>query len=439
MKRIVITFILLIILLFQVSPAFCAANVDIDAASYILIDAKTGSVLYEYNPDMKWRPASTAKIMTALVALKYGNLDQMMTASTDAVNDIGAGGMNIGIMAGEQMKLTDLLHALLIVSANESANIIAENLFPTRQEFVDEMNKMAKSIGAVDCNFTNTNGVDEYERDKDIAVTARGMAIIAMECMKYPVFREIVGCKQLNSLPPTNKHAKWPILNNTSKILGKSFSYGQDPTDSSKEFTIIGIKTGSTVRAGSNYISCATNKEGRELISVIFGVKPKPGRDVFKFTENLFRAGYENYSSQVIMDRNSIIDTIVVKDASDDGKVDLVTSTIIEAVLPNDKSSWKLDKKVTIEKDVKAPLQKGTVLGQISYLDNGVVIGKSDLISTRTVDLGTKAKVKKVSDRIFSSKLFKAAVIAIIVVIAFLILRATLRRISRRRRYKLKR
>lgn len=92
MKKVLATLIISIIILFQVTPAFCA-NLDIDAASYILIDAKTGSVLYENNPDMKWRPASTTKIATALIALKEGDLNQVMTASNEAVIDIGVGGM----------------------------------------------------------------------------------------------------------------------------------------------------------------------------------------------------------------------------------------------------------------------------------------------------------------------------------------------------------
>ncbi len=438
MKRLISTFIVILILLFQAIPAFCATSPEVEAQAYILMDSKSGRVLYEYNADTPWRPASTTKIMTALVALKNAPLDQVMTASHDAITDIGVGGMNIGIMADEQMTLNDLLHALLIVSANESANIIAENTFASKQEFIDEMNKTAKQLGAVNTHFTNPNGIDETERDKDMFTTARDLAIIARECMTDPVFRTIVSNNQLTTLSPTNKHSSWPVLNNTSKILGKTFTYG-NAQDNSKEFTIIGVKTGSTMRAGSNYVSCAVNKEGQELISVILGVKSQPGKDVFKFTENLIRAGFENFSSQMIIDRNAYIDSITVADAADDGKIDLVTKNTIDAMLPNDRSLWNLEKKVSIKQDVVAPIKKGDILGTIEYTENGITIGKSDIVSTRTVDMSFKAKANDFIGDLLKNKLFKLCFIVICVIIVFLIIRFILRRISRRRRYLLSR
>ena len=437
MRRLISTFIVTIALLFQTIPAYCATSPEVDAQAYILMDSRTGRVLYEYNADAPWRPASTTKIMTALVALKNAPLDQVMTASHDAITDIGVGGMNIGIMADEQMTLDDLLHALLIVSANESANIISENVFSSKQEFIDKMNETAKQLGANNTHFTNPNGIDETERDKDMFTTARDLALIARECMTVPEFRSIVSQKQLTSLSPTNKHSSWPVLNNTSKILGKTFTYG-NPTDNSQEFTIIGVKTGSTMRAGSNYISCAVNKEGQELISVILGVTYQPGKDVFTFTENLLRAGYENFSSQTIIDRNTFIDSITVADAADDGKVDLVTKNTIEAVLANDRSLWKLDKKVNIKQNVVAPIKKGDILGTIEYSENGVTIGKSDIVSTRTVDISFNAKARDSINDLLSNKLFKLCLIVICVIIVFLIIRFTLRKISRRRRYRIR-
>lgn len=437
MRKALATLILIIILTFQVSPAFCK-ELDIDAASYILLDSKTGNVLYEYNPDVRLRPASTTKIATALVALKKGELSQVMTASEEAVSDIGIGGMNIGIMPGEQLTLDDLLHALLIVSANETANIIAENLFSSKEEFIKEMNETAAGIGAKNSTFTNPCGIDEYEKDANHYSTARDLALIAKECMTFPTFREIVSQKRLDMLPPTNKHTKWNVLNNTNKLLGQSFSFGPSTGDDRNQFTITGLKTGSTMRAGANFVASAVNKDGLELISVIMGVNNKPGRTVFDFTKTLLRAGYENYSNQLIIDRNEIIKKVVVKNASDDGQLDLVSNGKVEAILPNDKSTWRIDKKVTIKQDLKAPISKGTVLGNIVYSLNGVNIGKVDVVSSRTIDQSMKAKVDAYVNKITSSVWFKFGTIALSVVIGFLILRKVLRKISRRRIYRLK-
>ncbi|EGD49097.1 peptidase S11 D-alanyl-D-alanine carboxypeptidase 1 [Ruminiclostridium papyrosolvens DSM 2782] len=437
MKKVLATLIVSFILLFQVTPAFCA-NLDIDAASYILMDAKTGSVLYEYKPDLKWRPASTTKIATALVALKEGKLDQMMTASNEAVSDIGVGGMNIGIMPGEQMSLNNLLHALLIVSANETANIISENLFNDKTKFLAEMNKFAADAGAKNTTFTNPCGIDEYEKDADHFSSARDLALIAKECLKYPLFREIIGQKQLSTLPATNKHKTWNILNNTNKLLGKSFKYGPETGDDRNQYTITGLKTGSTSRAGANFISSAVNKDGLELISVVLGVNNKPNRSVFDFTKTLLKAGYENYSRQMIIDRSTKIQEITVKDAADGDKVDLITNGVIEALLPNDKTQWQLDKKINIRQDVKAPVKKGTVLGSIEYTREGVSLGKVDIVSSRTVEQTLKSKSKDYVKGITSTSLFKYIVIGVILVICFFILRFILRKISRKRKYKLR-
>ncbi len=437
MKKVLATLIVSIILLFQATPAFCA-NLDIDAASYILMDAKTGSVLYEYKPDLKWRPASTTKIATALVALKEGNMDQMMTASNEAVSDIGVGGMNIGIMPGEQMSLNNLLHALLIVSANETANIISENLFNDKTKFLAEMNKFASDAGAKNTTFTNPCGIDEYEKDADHFSSARDLALIAKECLKYPLFREIIGQKQLSTLPATNKHKTWNILNNTNKLLGKSFKYGPETGDDRNQYTITGLKTGSTSRAGANFISSAVNKNGLELISVVLGVNNKPNRSVFDFTKTLLKAGYENYSRQMIIDRSTKIKEITVKDAADGDKVDLITNGVIEALLPNDKTQWQLDKKINIRQDVKAPVKKGTVLGSIEYTRAGVSLGKVDIVSSRTVEQTLKSKSKDYVKGVTSTSLFKYIVIGVILVICFFILRFILRKISRKRKYKLR-
>lgn len=435
MKKVLATLIISIILLFQVSPAFCA-TLDIDAASYILMDAKTGSVLYEYKPDLKWRPASTTKIATALVALKEGNMDQVMTASNEAVTDIGVGGMNIGIMPGEQMSLNDLLHALLIVSANETANIISENLYNDRTKFIAEMNKVASDAGAKNTTFTNPCGIDEYEKDAEHFSSARDLALIAKECLKYPLFREIVGQKQLNMLPATNKHKTWNVLNTTNKLLGQSFKYGPETGDDRNQFTITGLKTGSTSRAGANFISSAVNKDGLELISVIMGVNNKPNRSVFDFTKTLLKAGYENYSRQMIIDRSTMIQEISVKDAANGDKVDLITNGAIEALLPNDKNQWQLDKKINVRQDVKAPIKKGTVLGSIEYTREGVSLGKVDIVSSRTVEQTLKSKSKDYVKDVTSNNLFRYIVAGVTIIICFLILRFVLRKISRKRKYK---
>lgn len=192
-----------------------AFSLGIEAESCILIDSRTGQVLYSQNADKSGiYPASTTKIMTAIVALENADLDHVMTASQAAINDIGEGGMNIGIMAGEKICFIDLLNAMLVCSANEAANIIAENVASSREEFISMMNKRATELGALNTNFVNTCGIHNSKH----YTTARDMAIIARHAMTIPTFREIVK-KDHYDMPITNKHEKWNTLYTTNKFL----------------------------------------------------------------------------------------------------------------------------------------------------------------------------------------------------------------------------
>lgn len=186
MKKLGALVIIVSILLTNFIVSF-GEQLNIDSSSYILIDSKSGQVLYEHNADARRYPASTTKMMTAIVALENAELDRMMTASLEAVNDIGKDGMNIGIMAGEQIDLERLLQALMISSANETANIIAENISGTRKDFMDLMNKRVAEIGAVNTHFTNPCGA----HDKNHYTTARDLAAIARHGMTIPKFREL--------------------------------------------------------------------------------------------------------------------------------------------------------------------------------------------------------------------------------------------------------
>jgi len=247
MRRICFTAIIIIIFTQNVTTAF-AQPLDIPADSaYMLIDSKTGQVITERNADVKLRPASTTKIMTAILALENGKLDQIMNVSKEAVYDIGEGGMNIGIMPGEDnLTLGNLLNAMLIKSANETANIIAVNIGGSKSVFVDMMNKKAAELGASNTHFVNPCGKDDAKEDANHLSTARDMATIARYAMTLPKFREIVSKEYYNDMPVTNKHKKWDVLRTTNKLLWSTNTYSYTIDNMKHSYTVNGIKTGYT-------------------------------------------------------------------------------------------------------------------------------------------------------------------------------------------------
>ncbi|GAE90587.1 D-alanyl-D-alanine carboxypeptidase family protein [Acetivibrio straminisolvens] len=243
MKKILL-FLVMTTIFFSSVVMVKAQPLDINARAYILIDSKTGQVLAEYNPDFKTYPASTTKIMTAILALELGDLDQIMTVNQSAIDDIGPGGMHIGLLPGEQLELRYLLDALLVRSANETAYVIAENLCSSRQEFYNLMNEKAKELGATNTNFLNPCGIDNGEKGKNHLTTARDLAKISQYAMTIPQFREIVQ-KTIIKIPPTNKHSEEVIVGTTNRLL----LYEKSRYKSEYFSKVTGIKTGYTDRA----------------------------------------------------------------------------------------------------------------------------------------------------------------------------------------------
>jgi len=422
MKRcFTITLILFIFICSFISVS--AEELNFNARSYILVDAKTGQVLYEHNSNEKGLyPASTTKIMTAILALEMGDPDQIMTASKEAVYDIGKDGMNIGIMPGEEIPMKNLLDAMLISSANETANIIAENLCDTRQDFIDLMNEKAREIGALDTHFENPCGA----HDDNHYTTAADMAKIAVYAMRNEEFRKIVE-KTSYQMPPSNKHDSWPVLYSTNKLLRNC---------KNELFRVTGIKTGYTGPAGQNLVSSAINDEGMELIGVVMGVmQTSSTENSYVYSEKLLEYGFKNFALQKIIGANQTVKSVYVSGADENSEMlELVTSDELECVLPIDKSKWNISVNKVIEPEISAPIQEGQVLGYIECIRNGTLLGKVDIVASKSIEAAHKPDENEENENgIFQNSVLKKVIVVIIVAaIALTILRISLRIISRK-------
>jgi len=419
MKRLLALVILLIVFLSQSSVAFSQIP-EIDAGAYMLVDLETGEVLLQKNSDQVLYPASTTKIMTAILALENGDLDQVMTASQAAIDDIGVNGSNIGIIAGEKIKLENLLQAMLISSANEAANIIAENIAESREEFIRMMNSKAKQLGALNTRFANASGI----HDESHFTTASDMAKIARYAMTFPKFREIVATKTF-TMQPTNKHSKWETLSNTNRLL---------LNNTSELYRVTGLKTGFTGPAGYNLIATAVDDSGMELMSVVMCVKNEGAREnVVKYSQQLLDYGFENYKKVSLVKKGKVFRNVKVLDAADIYGLDLIISDTLTCVLPKEKSLDYIQEIPHINEDITAPVNEGDVMGYVEYLKNGVPIGKITLTAARSIErrpdpVTPVDMVLKFLDTFYGKLAFAAAGF----IIFLLILRAVFKRISRR-------
>lgn len=428
MKKLLLLASIISFLTFNISFAYAEPETTVSSVppilnegTYILIDSASGEVLCEKDSEKTGMyPASTTKIMTAALALENGNTDQMMTASKAAVNDIGRDGMNIGIMPGEQMPMYELLKALMISSANETANIIAENISPSRQEFVDRMNKKATELGALNTHFVNPCGA----QNDDHYTTAADLSKIARYAMTFDVFREIVKTKNFQLLP-TNKHTSWPVLVTTNKLM---------QYDKGTQYSITGIKTGYTGPAGYCLVTSASDETGLEFISVVMGMKSYGSQTgISTFTRELMDYGFNNYEKVTLIEKGQAYRSVSVADAVDETPLDLLSSNEITSIMLKNASVRNVEENVKIFDNISAPINEGDILGYVEYTKDGKSVGKSELLASRSVEIKKQAIIEA-NFKSFSANplLKKALVIFVSVILFFVLLRIILRTISRR-------
>ena len=223
-----------------------------------LFDVSQNQTIYAKNVNIQVPPASLTKVMTAVVALKYGSLDQVLVAGNDVyVNESGA--QKIGLKAGDRMTLDQALRLLLIYSANDVANLIASNVAPSIDDFVDLMNKEANEIGATNSHFVNPNGLTA----DDHYVTAYDMYLIFNEALKYDTFSEIISTTEYTTtyMESSGKEKEVSVKNTNGFVRG-------DQTPPSG-VTVIGGKTGTTQVAGHCLILLARDNSSNPYIAVI--------------------------------------------------------------------------------------------------------------------------------------------------------------------------
>lgn len=234
-----------------------SVNMD-EAEAAVLFDVNGAGVLYAKNAHETLYPASLTKVMTALVALKNGSLDQVLTA-TASVNITESGAQLCGLKAGDTMTLDQALRILLMYSANDVAMLIAEGVGGTVEHFVEMMNEEAHSLGATNTNFVNPHGLTDVNH----YTTAYDLYLIFNEAIRYETFNEIM---QMSSYQTTyfDKNGKAKEFNKTTTNL---FIRGDYSAPSN--VNVIGGKTGTTNAAGHCLMLLARDENGSPYISII--------------------------------------------------------------------------------------------------------------------------------------------------------------------------
>lgn len=243
-----------------------------------LFDIKDSQILYSDKAFDRLYPASTTKILTAYLALKYGNLDDVVTVSANAV-DFEADAQVCGLQAGDQLTLYDLLAGLLLYSGNDNAAAIAEHISGSEEAFVNQMNQEAWNMGATQTHFVNPHGL----HDPDHYTTAYDLYLMFNACVKDQRFIDIISMDAYNAsitgADGTVRTQQWAPTN--------YYSAGETPQPAGTD--VLGGKTGTTDEAGSCVVLYELDSEGKPYISVVMGAEDKDS--LYNETTRLLETG----------------------------------------------------------------------------------------------------------------------------------------------------
>lgn len=270
-----------LILLF--SATALASPPSVSAETAVLMDAKTGQVLYDKEMHKQMFPASITKIMTTILAVENLGMDDKITMSAEAVDAVSRNASHIALTEGEVITVREAVYSALLASANDACNGIAEAVSGSMSDFARLMTEKAKEVGCKGTNFTNSNGL----KDENHYTTAYDMAKMTQYGLKNDTWREMFGCRRYE-MPPTNKQNEIRYLNNQHKMIFEKSDYYEG---------IIGGKTGYTTVA-KNTLVTAAQRDGVELIAVV--MKCEQNADTYTDTKALLDYGFENYKALVI-------------------------------------------------------------------------------------------------------------------------------------------
>lgn len=381
-----------------------APNVS-DADAAMLVDLNSGRLLYGKNIDKKIYPASTTKMMTAILAIEKGNFDDVVTASYEAIAPITLDDSQIGILVGEKLTLEQLVNALLVPSANDAANVIAVHISGSLDGFVELMNKKAKEIGMTNTNFVNTCGM----HDSNHYTTAKDLSTLAQYAMKNETFREIVK-KSTYKIPATNKYDEVRYLTSTNLFL--SSSYHKNPM-------CVGIKTGRTTKAGYCLVSSFQN-DGMNLLSVVMGCDNEDFEaKAYSYTnsKNLYDFAFKHYVNKEMATPGAEVHSARVYEAKGKTPVKLTVDKTINALVVKGSSDDEIKIEYNLPEKIPAPITKGSILGTVTYTYNNALLASANLIALNDVERNEFVHILHVIGRFIINPFFFVPALIILFII----------------------
>ena len=361
MKKL-LPYILILCLLFPLIPRAGATSLEVAGKSAVLMDAATGTVLYEKNAHEPLAPASVTKVMTMLLIMEAIDSGKIRWEDTVTASETAAakGGSQIYLKVGETMSVSDMVKSIAVSSANDCACAMAEHLSGSEAAFVEAMNQRAKELGMNDTNFVNCTGLDDGPDAQNHKTSAYDIALMSRELLtKHPDIK-----KNTTIWMDTVRNGAFG-LSNTNKLV--RFYPGAT-----------GLKTGFTSTAGY-CLSATAEREGMELIAVVMGAESSNVRNTA--CKQLLDYGFANYALVSPMPEEE--PTVEVK---------LGTAAQVRLV-PGEAPQLLIDKgiknsitsEITLSESVSAPVAPGQQLGTLTVRAGEQILAKIPLVAETEV------------------------------------------------------
>ena len=339
-------------------------SLNLESGGAVLIEQKTGQVLYEHNMHEQLRPASVTKVMSLLLIMEA--LDSGQISLTDKVpcteDAAGMGGSQIWLEVGEELTVDEMLKAICIVSANDCTVAMADYLCGSQEAFVQKMNERAKELGMNDTTFKNCHGIDEDGH----VTSAYDIALMSRELL--------------------NNH---PTILNYTTIWMDSLRNGESELVNTNKLIrnykgATGLKTGSTSVALYN-LSASATRDGLSLIAVI--MKAPTTKIRFSESQKLLDYGFSNYQYKDLATRGTVLkEADVTKGVT--SKVNLVVESDVGLLLKKGEDK-NIEQTINLEGNISAPVAQGQKVGEIVYTLNGVEVGRTNIVAESSVEKKT--------------------------------------------------
>lgn len=388
----------------------------------LLMDAETGTVLYDLNGDEHNYPASITKVMTALLTLEAVergelSLDQVVTVPEGFGADLELGGTSQNLKVGEEFSVHELLYCALVASANDACNALAYAVAGDVPSFVSRMNNRAEELGLTGTHYINAHGLHSEEH----YTTAHDIAVLTRLALENETFAELVSTKS-HTVPPTNLTGERRFSSTNALLLpiydGK-YVYSR----------AIGVKTGTTRAAGKCLVSAA-EKDEKRLICVILGTEDveeengKRTRTVFVESKRLLEWGFDSFSQRTLLNTSTPLAEVAVTLSADVTAVAVKPQSAITAILPRDLDPAEFQRDITLYADsVEAPVEAGQELGEITVRNGDDVYGTVKLVAVAGAERSELLSNVQATKDFFDLRLVKVVLGLLVAAAVLLIVR----------------